>query len=383
MAKQVPHPSSPETLGAQRGLLRVCARIRPDESIIAAIRTAARGQKSWQGIVDQAEAHGIAPIAYRNLKHAGVTMPRNVAQALQGLTLRHRRSAEIRTNMLLQILDVLDAAGIHAIVLKGAALMHLIYPEPGLRPMRDLDILVDPRRAADAQRRLIDELSFTPQGEHRGFMFHHHHLPTIVREQEGLMVSVEIHTDAISGDVPECLSTDNLSGPLQPFMLADRRAYTLGHTDMLRHLCRHAFEPAEEIKLGSIADIIGYASRYLEDIAWYHLARSHASVVNTIRCLHYVCPLPAELLNMLGTPPPNPPAGVGRGLAPLSRLLGSGASPWQGVGTLLMPPEWWLHVYYNVPPEKSVTQTRWVSHPCRVLYWLGRRWRAARDSRRH
>ncbi|MDH3637141.1 MAG: nucleotidyltransferase family protein [Gammaproteobacteria bacterium] len=381
MAKLPSAPSS-ETLSAERQILRLCARIEPDESILSAIHDAAQQLRSWERIVNRAETHGIAPLSHRNLQAAGVTIPKHVARALQGLALRHRRSAEIRTTMLCRILDVLETAGIHPIVLKGAALMHLIYPEPGLRPMRDLDILVDPRRAADAQRRLVDELGFTAQAEHRGFMFHHHHLPTIAREQDGLKVSVEIHTDALSGDVPERLSANDLSEPPRPFMLADKQAYTFGHADMLRHLCHHAFEPAEEIKLGSIADIIGYAGHYLHEIDWNQLTQSYSSVVNTIRCLHYACPLPVDLLDALGIPPSNPPAGVGQGLAPLSQLFSPG-SRWQGLGTLLAPPDWWLHIYYNVAPGQSLARARWASHPRRVLTWLQRRWRAAQDSRRH
>ncbi len=383
MAKQVSPQVGPGNVDTQRRVLRLCARICPDESLIEALRAAARELRDWGAVPDLAEHHGIAPLAYRNLQRASIKPPRAIAQAFQGLTLRHRRSAEIRTRMLAQILDVLNNSGIPAIVLKGGALMHLIYPEPGIRPMRDLDILVHSGRAAAAQQRLIHELGFVPKGEHRGFMFHHHHLPTIARDQDGLMVSVEIHTDALSGDVPEHLAADSLSGPLQSFMLGGRPVHTLGHTDMLRHLCRHAFEPAAEIKLGSIADIIGYATRYLDDIDWQELARSYAFVINTIRCLHYVCPLPDQLLYKLGAPPADPPAGVGQGLAPLSLLFARRSTLWRGTRQLLAPPDWWLHVYYAVPPEYSVAPARWVRHPHRVVYWLVRRWRAARASRRH
>jgi hypothetical protein len=46
-------------------------------------------------------------------------------------------------------------------VLKGAALAHLVYPEPLLRPMRDIDILV---RAEEVYRgyALLPQIGFTP-----------------------------------------------------------------------------------------------------------------------------------------------------------------------------------------------------------------------------
>ncbi len=360
-----------------RLLLRLCARIEPDTLLTTAIHDAARSLPDWQGLVDGAETHGIAPLVYRNLKHAGVTPPVAVQRSLKGLALRHRRSAQIRTAMLGSILDVLEETHIPTVVLKGAALMNMIYPHPGLRPMRDLDILVDARQARTAHASLIDHLHFEAQTEHRGFMFHHHHLPTLSRTQDGLRVSVEVHTDALSGDVPESLSMDTLTGSVREFSFGDRRAYALGHTDMLRHLCHHTFEPADEIKLGSIADIIGYADQYRTQIDWERLSGSYPSVLNTLRCLHYVCPLTDELLELLGTPPAEPPADPGVGLPPLSHLFGAQASKWQGLRRLSAPPHWWMHVYYNVAPERSLVYTRWTRHPRRVAYWLRRRLGAA------
>ena len=41
-------------------------------------------------------------------------------------------------------------AGVPFLVLKGAALAHLVYGDPRLRPMRDVDLLI---RKADGRRR--------------------------------------------------------------------------------------------------------------------------------------------------------------------------------------------------------------------------------------
>ena len=42
-----------------------------------------------------------------------------------------------------QVQTALTGAGLRCLVLKGAALEATIYPEPGLRPMVDVDLLID------------------------------------------------------------------------------------------------------------------------------------------------------------------------------------------------------------------------------------------------
>jgi len=40
---------------------------------------------------------------------------------------------------------------------------------------------------------------------------------------------------------------------------------------------------------------------------------------------------------------------------------------------LFQPSDWWLHLYYNVDPNKSLLWVKCVKHPLRILNWLSRR----------
>ena len=57
------------------------------------------------------------------------------------------------------VLAALAAAGIRTMLLKGAVLANLPYGEPGLRPMGDVDVLVDPVHAREAAR-IVEELGW-------------------------------------------------------------------------------------------------------------------------------------------------------------------------------------------------------------------------------
>jgi hypothetical protein len=66
-------------------------------------------------------------------------------------------------------------------------------PQPVLRPMRDIDILV---RAADVYRAyaLLPKIGFTPPpGAHHGLGPDHDYLTAIKRFVDGFSVSLELH----------------------------------------------------------------------------------------------------------------------------------------------------------------------------------------------
>lgn len=65
--------------------------------------------------------------------------------ALDRARLDETARALLQGHTLTQVGDILSTAGIVHAVFKGASLRGYLYPEPGLRPVDDLDILVDPR----------------------------------------------------------------------------------------------------------------------------------------------------------------------------------------------------------------------------------------------
>lgn len=356
--------------------LRCCARVHPNDAELAAIRDAGSQVRNWDGCADRAESHALAPLVHVNARAAGVVLPASVDAALRALAARHRLAMDIRLRALVEILEALARHGIDALVLKGAALAHMIYPSPGMRPMRDLDLLVDSGRAAAAQAVLLD-LGYSAARDHSGAMRDHHHLPCASRAMEGLTVSVEIHVDALSGDTPGRIRRENLTAPPRQFELAAISARTLGHVDMLRHLCHHAFEPAAEVRLISVVDIYAYSVSYAEEIPWKTLASEYPFVINALRCLHYLVPLPGPITGIIGVPTAPLPDGVGCGMRPLTVILAESDTAVARWRALLHPSRWWLHAVYAVPPGESLACVLWLRHPARLLCWLLRRTRAA------
>ncbi len=337
----------------------------------------------WQELAAQAEVHGLSVMLGRLAANGDVSLPRELDLQLKALTIRHQKVFAARRIVLSDVIDIFEQHNIDFALLKGAALAKLIYNPPWLRPMRDIDILVKRDDALQAQK-LLREVGFENEDYGAGYLFEHHHLPNSIRIQDNFTISLEIHHDALSGDVEASIKLDALNDALQPFNFANKKAYAFGHSDMLRHLCHHTFEPAELIKLGSMVDIVLYASHFANEIDWQVLKTSQANIVNTLLCIHVLIPLPEQLRKQLSVQFPDQwqPAQIGHGFTPLSQISRLPGKKDKFLA-LFMPSEWWTHVFYVVPPENSLFFTRLIRHPVTIATWLLRRYRAAQNSKAH
>lgn len=120
-----------------------------------------RGDASWpanvamSAVLDEAAFHGVLPLMFHSARETPgwADWPRSLQAAL-GDAARHYAAIELtHRREVTRILDALATQGIEALLLKGAALAHTLYPEPWLRPRSDADLLI---RAA--QRRTVFEL---------------------------------------------------------------------------------------------------------------------------------------------------------------------------------------------------------------------------------
>lgn len=377
-------------------LLALCARAECSAAHYDRLAREAARLTEWEGLPTQAEAHGLAPLFYIHLRNAGVQLPSGVKRELQGLYLRHRRANQIRTDVLRRILLAYESDGIQAIVLKGAALSHIVYPEPGLRAMSDLDVLV---RASDARRAqsLLTALGFKaslPDSQ----SLPHRHLTIATFYEQGLPIQVEIHHKLLSGyldsvatyitdRLPRIMSIRNarastelngLTAPPRPFALADLTAYTLGHEDMLRHLYQHLTSHVNVWDFGRLiwtADIVSYAEHFASEIDWEQVRRRCPAAINTLSLLHFMTPLSDELLDIARIKIGRAPKRIGTEFQGWPRTK---KRQWQEKGyrrivhDTLFPSEWWLRLRYGVGSVRPLFWYRWVRHPLHILGHIAR-----------
>lgn len=360
-------------LSALSAVLRLSARVDPDAGDYQRLATAAARLDDWQELPSAAEAHGLAPLVHAHLTQAGVTIPSEPQRELLAFALRHRHANRVRFRVLGEVLAAFDKADIPVIVLKGAVLAHILYASPGLRPLSDIDLLVDRREALRAQALLLTLGFWAPPSPLSRDLAGHHHLPAAIRTFDGQTVLIEVHHDAFSRDSPGSLSMDRLSSAPQQFWVEGRPAQALGHADMLYHLCRHVAECAPLLRLIWIADVVGYATRYRDTIRWDELKERYPFVLNALSLLHLVTSLPRELLEHV-TPAAAPQLrGVGVACKPLTEIFRRDRGYRAIARDVLDPSDWWLRLYYSLDDRAPLGWYRRVRHPLHVAHWLTRR----------
>lgn len=148
---------------------------------------------SW---LNQVEAQGLGPLAYRWLSRAGAATASPAV--MKYLTCVHTESVASwlrRRQALLTLLDVLaEPPGIPVVVLKGMALAITLYSDPALRPMRDIDVLAPADRFDEAVARLLDRgYRFDAQDLAPGFVSRFSHHAVFVESKNRPPVQIELH----------------------------------------------------------------------------------------------------------------------------------------------------------------------------------------------
>jgi hypothetical protein len=140
---------SPEFL-----LAVACCRWPSNEGRAAVLHAGAARIKDWNGFLQVTINHRIIALVGEALRAAGVILPRSIDDELKSLVQHNVRRGLNLAAETVRIQNMLDAAAIPVVVLKGAAIEQLAYASLASKQTRDIDLLVPPERVAAALQRL-------------------------------------------------------------------------------------------------------------------------------------------------------------------------------------------------------------------------------------
>ena len=229
-------------------------------------------ESDWNELVQLAIRQRMAPLLYAQLK----TFP---AQDIPGRFFKRLEREYLNsamTNMVIftefsRVFNVLHENDLPFIALKGAHLAEMVYSDPALRIMTDLDILVremDVSRAAS----LLMQIGYAPWDKTVADPADHH-LPPLVKSGT---VPVEIHWGLHRIRVPGRADIVGLWERAVPAKLGSGKALVLSVEDLLLHLSLHASQHDFASKLSSIYDVHEIIRSGHSQINWKELeARAH------------------------------------------------------------------------------------------------------------
>lgn len=227
------------------------------------------GAVDWEHLLNLAEFHSVMPLVAHNLMANGFAT--QVPEPYSGRLRQINYSALYRNvNLsaeLLRIVSVFNKRGIAAIALKGTVLAELLYGNPGLRTVADIDILVKPEQIAMAGS-LLEEMGYEQSAQST---WHHpfHRAPYFKRG--GFPLFIELHWDL---DDPKLVAVPEgeiwrraLTLPLEgvPIMV-------LSPEDSLLFLADQFSKELTHLKL--LGDIAETLKKYEDVLDWDYILES-------------------------------------------------------------------------------------------------------------
>lgn len=186
---QVPDPQSDLAVHEEL-LLRICAAPDSDHGALMRLMDA----DGWSQLAQTAEDKRLCALVLRavGIADARKLLPSGAAAQLETARQWHSIYALKQMAAVKRLIGVLGEGGFHPVLLKGFGLAHGIYPDPALRPLRDVDLLLSADEAARAQDLLVGNAHYrvAPWAGSYGIEFGHQ-LPEI--QDIDFELTIELH----------------------------------------------------------------------------------------------------------------------------------------------------------------------------------------------
>jgi hypothetical protein len=120
-------------------------------------RVATLDATAWRAMLDMVRQHRLGALLHWQIehRHTALAIPDDVREEVHDAWRISTRRMLGMQYELSTMNKLLETAGIRSVALKGPFLAYHAYPQPALRPMRDLDMLVAENRLIDAWNTLI------------------------------------------------------------------------------------------------------------------------------------------------------------------------------------------------------------------------------------
>ena len=220
----------------------------------------------WQEIFAFAVYHSVNPLIYFHLKGRAIekALPSDVYQQLRQSYYQNSARNLRLYHELGQILERLNESHLPVIVLKGAFLAVSVYPNPALRSMTDLDILMQTQHipaAINGLKYLGYRPAIPPWVNSMGFH--------VVLGAPECTASLEIHWDLTTPNDHYQIPADELWARAVPIEIGSSQALALCPEHLIMHLCEHtAINHLFMQGLRSLVDIDRTVRHYRHDLDW-------------------------------------------------------------------------------------------------------------------
>jgi hypothetical protein len=228
----------------------------------------------WQRAASIACQNRIGPLVYATLRR--LPQPSDRRPALEVLKSAYVVTAArngVLFRVLQSVLEALSMERMPVIVLKGAALADTVYHERALRPMADIDLLVQEEDLEEAERRLRSvgyEIAHDPQTK-KELRTRHHHWVFRSAHRGADDMPIELHWNLDPPGRPAAWDVRAIFERAESASIAGADALVLCPEDLLLHLCLHLCRHRFNGGVIALCDITASVSHYGGRLDWARL----------------------------------------------------------------------------------------------------------------
>jgi len=257
----------------------------------------------WDFIVPFAINQGIAPLMYKKIQQLELEhlLEKNAFDKLKNAYYLTFTKNTILTEALKEILLKFSEACIETVLLKGIALAHFVYKDPGLRPMTDVDIMVHPDKLFEAEKILLDMgyVNRSPYKSHKLRTLNiQNHLNAFVKQN----VKIELHWDLSSIHHINKIPTGKIWQLLAEKSLDGLKVFVPDTETNLQYLALHTLSHLQKknIRVNNFADMAQLLINDRNIIDWDLMAAQCGDykitkpVFNMLALIHRFYDLPSQ-----------------------------------------------------------------------------------------
>lgn len=283
-------------------LIRCCSRSHLNRDIVNRIDLLLNSGLNWAYIVREAQAQGTAPLLYYHSSCYGEKLPSNTLSKLKKIFGDVEDTNLKLSQELKKILTCLNENNIKPILLKGIDLVGRVYPQRGLRPMTDIDLLIKKQDLLKIEE-LLSSLDYLMYPGFRKIL----NKPTspylnavVCKKLKAPYVSLHLHWHILNytfypgyGYISR-LDIDKIWQEAEHTQVEKVQALRMASHHLLLHLAEHSFKHYFD-RLILLTDIDTFLNHYRGSLDWQRIIED-AFEFNFPRPLYYSLYLASHIL---------------------------------------------------------------------------------------
>ncbi|MBU4311144.1 MAG: nucleotidyltransferase family protein [Candidatus Omnitrophica bacterium] len=278
-------------------LILLCAKKDPGDADLSKIRQIVNKQLDWGFLWEQSLYHGASSFLYHHLKKQGLEdkAPADYLEKFRGFYIWVNFKNQALWEEFCNIEKALLQKNIKAVPIKGIALNQVLYEGKNIRPIGDIDILIQKSELPDAERVLLSSgyIKSTAGYSIDYYKKYHCHIPFRKRHL------CEVHW-AIALPRPHKIDLPDIWKNTREYNVKETKLTILSPEDNLFTLALHLNRFNSPLSLRYIMDVSEFINQYRNTIDWDYLIKNARA--NKIRSLLYFALYSAQ--DMLGAPVP-------------------------------------------------------------------------------